>query len=664
MKFFKTAFILFIIVLATSCQKKATLSTNVITVDTDFVLEENYFGGAMQWEPNDRDAMSEAQWTRLFDRVGYMKLGYIRCCIMPYFYCFGYEGNNPKLLWETDSTTINAEWYANSKRYMNDLYRQLEFCQKNNIDVMLGEWWKPMNDNWKQTVPVNMPKFTIELDDPRYTMQVAEMVKHLVKDKGFTCIKQFNLGNEVNLMAGDPKNGYTWEKWKQSILNLRADLDKRGFNDIKIVGPDGGYWGEDVWFDKTITQLDKEVSIIDYHWYINKDWTLTNRVEDETRAFRFFTQLNDPTKKNIWGEMGIRDGHNEIFDQHTLIHQWWYGTFVADALIQTLRSGWSAGAAWGMDDSMHYKDDLDEQKRWGFWNSVAEQKGKPEEANIRPWFYTWSLMSRNFPKGSKIVYSNSFRNQNLNCVAAITPDGNVSFAITNTADFAQNVTLKIPTIVNNIDLNKFVYFEDNFPVDANGFPVVSEVIKNANLKEGIAIEFPAKGFVLITSIDGGKPTIKPNDNQMIDPMEGIQRMHDYSKNLGLNGFAKFYETCGENIPAFGFDKMLHDYGTIHPSTNDSTAYVTYKFDGLTGFEIAATGNDTIEGRFKVFASKDNKSWTEVAITYPTPELSIYRNMHTTISPKTPLSGYNYLKIEMNPKGWFSSTRIREVKITK
>ena len=59
---------------------------------------------------------------------------------------------------------------------MNDLYRQLQFCKDNDIDVLLGEWWKPMNPNWKQAVPVDMPKYTIELDDSRYAVQVAELV--------------------------------------------------------------------------------------------------------------------------------------------------------------------------------------------------------------------------------------------------------------------------------------------------------------------------------------------------------------------------------------------------------------------------------------------------------------------------------------------------------
>ena len=663
MKFNRIIIAVFISLVVLSC-KKEELSTNVITVDTDYVLNDNYFGGAMQWEPNDRDAMSEKQWNRLLERAEYMQLGYIRCCIMPYYYCFGFDGDTPKLIWNTDSTTVNAEWYANSKRYMNDLYRLLDFCQKNNIDVMLGEWWKPMNDNWKQTVPVNLPKYTLELDDPRYTQQVSDMVSHLVNDKGYTCIKDFNLGNEVNLMAGDPRNGYTWEKWKKSILNLRSDLDKKGLKSIKIVGPDGGYWGEDVWFNKTLEQLDSIVPVIDYHWYINTNWTLTNRVEDETRAFRFFTQLNNPAKVNVWGEMGIRDGHNEIFDQHTLIHQWWYGTFVADALIQTIRSGWAAGAAWGMDDAMHYKDDLDEQKRWGFWNSVAEQKGKPEEADIRPWFYTWSLMSRNFPKGSQILYSNSFRSQHLNCTAAKTPSSDISFAITNTADFAQNVTLQIPNITNKPALCKYVYFENDYPADENGLPVVKEIIKGADLQKGININFPAKGFILVTTIGGSKPEIVKNEKVMTDYMDGLHRMFAHSQNLGMNNFAKHPDICGENTLGYSFDKVLYDYGTIHPSTNEESAYITYKFDGFSDFAIEVSGNETIDGRFKLYGSGDNKNWKEIEFTYAAPELSIYRFFHTTLTPKNKLSGYNYLKIEMYPKGWFANTRIREVKITK
>lgn len=644
--------------------KEQETARNMIVVDTDFVVQDNYYGGAVQWEPNDRDAMTDAQWERLFKRVEFMKLGYIRCCAMPYFYSFGYEGDKAMLQWEVDPSTINKEWYDNSTRWMNDLYKMLAFCDEQNIDVLLGEWWKPNTVEWRQAVPTNLPKYSLELDDPRYAAQFTALVKHLINDKGFKCIKQVNLGNEVNLMAGSPELGYTWEKWKKSIQYLHADLKRDGFEDIKIVGPDGGLWGDDLWFNKTLEQLNEEVTVIDYHWYINKDWTLSNRVEDETHMYRFFTQLNNKNKTNIWGEMGIRDGHYETMDQHTRIHEVWYGTFAADALIQTLRSGWSAGVAWGMDDAMHYKDDTDEQKRWGFWNSIAEQKGKPEETEIRPWFHTWSLLSRCFPKGSDILYSNSFRDQQLNCVAMRTPDGDISFAITNTANFSHSVTLQIPTVENNVTLNKYVYFEGDIPVDEDGFAIAKESIRNVDLKKGITINFPAEGCVILTTMGGPKPQIAKNEKVMVDPLIGIQRLHDYSKNLGANSFAKHYDSCGGETPNFKFGRVLFDYSTIHPSTNEESAYITYKFEGLSNFEVAVSGSKTIDGRFNVYASSDNQKWDEVPFAFDAPQLSVGAWYHTTLKPKNTLTGYNYLKIEMNPNGWFDSSVLREVKIYK
>ena len=51
------------------CKTEQQEVQNPIVVDTDFVLQENYYGGAMQWEPNDRDSMTEEQWDRLFSRI-------------------------------------------------------------------------------------------------------------------------------------------------------------------------------------------------------------------------------------------------------------------------------------------------------------------------------------------------------------------------------------------------------------------------------------------------------------------------------------------------------------------------------------------------------------------------------------------------------------------
>ena len=52
-------------------------------------------------------------------------------------------------------------------------------------------------------------------DNALRILKLAGMEHKIPVEKGMTCIKQFNLGNEVNLVANDPRNGYSWEKWNR-----------------------------------------------------------------------------------------------------------------------------------------------------------------------------------------------------------------------------------------------------------------------------------------------------------------------------------------------------------------------------------------------------------------------------------------------------------------
>lgn len=655
------------------CEKSSEQTVkNEIVIDTDHVIRKGYYGGAVQWEPNDYDAMNDEQWQRLFNRVEYMKLGYIRCVISPYTYCLGIKEGKPQYVWKSDCVPTSnqpnavrgksagadknkenftdADWLKLAQRQWADLLKILDFCEKHNIDVMFGDWWFPADEKF----------FFMATDDPQYARIITDCVEYLVKEKGYTCIKEYNMGNEVNL---NPP-GYTWEKWSAGIKNIYKNFEEAGLSKtLKIVGPDGGYWG-DLWFNNTINELDKEVQILDYHWYINNDWLLTNRVEDEMRIMRFFTSLNSPQKPIIFGEVGVRDGHNTYTDQHKGIDTYEYGVGMADILIQSMRAGWSGIVAWDMDDAMHYHNTGD-LKEWGFWNSVGSSKGKPETENIRPWFYTWSLLSRNFPKGSDILHTNSFRDNGLNCVAVKTPDGDISFAIVNNTDFAQSVNIKIPTINNQVSVDRYVYFEQDRPVDNDSLPVVKEKIKNVNFKDGVDLNFFGKGFILLTTIGNEIPELTSNNNTMYDPLDGLTRIFAHSSNLGMNGYAKHYDECrdGERSP-FGFSKFKQDHSTIHPSTHEESAYIVYKMEGVKDFDIKVSGNKTIDGRFKVYGSSDNLNWKEVAIIYPTPELTIWDWYHTSLYPVEKLDNTNYLKIEMNPNGYFDSSRLREVTLTK
>jgi hypothetical protein len=648
---------------------KQDLVKNEIQIDTDNIIAKSFYGGGVQWEPNDYDSMSNEQWDRLLDRVSAMKLGYIRCIISSYTYFLGMHDGKPQFIWD-ENPIVNTgkshlkrgksvgvpkdkhnftdqDWINLARRQWQDLIRILEFCQSNDIDVMFGDWAFPNDTKF----------YYISVDDPNYAYAIGQCVNFLIKEKGFTCIKEYNLGNEVNINP----NHYTWKNWSQGVRNIYAEFTRLGINkDIKIVGPDGGYW-KDLWFNNTITQLADEVKVIDYHWYINNDWLLTNRVEDEMRIMRFFTQQANPSIPNIFGEVGVRDGHNTSTDQHKGIKTFEYAVGMADIFIQSLRAGWTAVVAWAMDDAMHYHVTGD-VKEWGFWNSIGDKNGDTE---IRPWYYTWSLLSQYFPKGSSILYSNSFNNNGLNGIAIRTPDGHISYAIVNNRDFSQSVSVKIPNSKRKVDVAKFSFFENNKPTDKQGFPVHDIIYKNVDFETGLDLYFPSKGFILLTTSIGNIPEISTNTSQLIDPLEGLGRIHSHSKNLGMNGYSKHYDFVGDSGgPDFGFGKFKQDRSTIHPASNDEKAFIIYHFDGIRDFDIQVSGNGTVEGRFTIYGSTDGVEWKKIETEFSEPELTIWNWYHSNLKPSKDLNMVNYLKIELDPKGDFQSSRLRYITISK
>ena len=43
-------------------------------------------------------------------------------------------------------------------------------------------------------------------------------------------------------------------------------------------------------------------------------------------------------------------------------------------------------------------------KIWGMWNILGEEVfGDASQEELRPWYYTWSLMCRHFPAGCDVL---------------------------------------------------------------------------------------------------------------------------------------------------------------------------------------------------------------------------------------------------------------------
>src|SRR5690349_3109924 len=73
----------------------------VVTVHAHQVLEGNYLGIGVQWEPYEV-ILSEADWDRIYSRLDYMKPPVVRLMLAADWYCTGFDkSGNPTYDWDS-----------------------------------------------------------------------------------------------------------------------------------------------------------------------------------------------------------------------------------------------------------------------------------------------------------------------------------------------------------------------------------------------------------------------------------------------------------------------------------------------------------------------------------------------------------------------------------
>ncbi len=461
----------------------------VVTVHANRVLEADYLGIGVQWEPYEV-ILSDADWDRIYSRLDYMKPPVVRLMLAADWYCTGFDkSGNPTYDWESSG--------------MLELYRELDYLQSRNITVIIGEWHDPFI--------TALSNLNIHETDTRWATLIADFLNQIHNVKGYTMVKYYNLINEPN---GHWSGNKDWTSWMTAIDNLHEMLSSRRYlNWIRIIGPDTT--DADHWLNMTVDNLQAKIGLYDIHRYATLKDVESGAFETQMSALKKYVLEHDPqgaAKRLFLNESGIIDGKNEALDTQPLRYDFVYGVWMADYLVQSIRSGLAGGMAWDLDDAMHTHNpgygSLN-LKGWGFWNSVGGQYGYPsKDLNLRPWFYSWSLMSRNFPRGSQTLECSATDISGVRVAAARIPNGSkydLTFAVVNDSDAAHSVHLVVPEAGAQVTLGQFNYFNDDRPVDENGFPVKKTTLSAVDLQKGLVVNLPARGVVILTTKEGGSP---------------------------------------------------------------------------------------------------------------------------------------------------------------
>ncbi len=477
-----------------ACTTGAGNSDVIVTLNSDKVLSEDYIGNGVQWDPYTSNygmdhevEISDADWEKLYARVDNMAPGFIR------------------LMFNTAQLT-NSRGELEPMRYFDDISKILDYCQSRGVSVMFGDWGGEMVDAKAKTINENLIRNGVKYAD------------FLINEKGYSCVKFYNLINEPNgwwsITGGD------YSLWASAVKLYNEELIRVGLDSqLGIVGPDIAIWDETEtwWIDSCANYSPEAIDLYDIHTYPSKGEVNSGRYSEIVGAYR---DRVPEGSRIVMGEIGLKfhekdpvlDSINKAriaevehasqSDSQMFVFDHFYGVDMADVLIQTLNEGYSGSIIWMLDDAMHNNpvDGEDKLKIWGFWNILGEEYfGGEEHERVRPPYYAWSLLCKYIPAGSRVLETLTEGKSGVR-VATIENGGAHTIAMINISDSLRTVELRSSQLSKIENLRQYNYIEGDIILDGELLQLPNETNVDMDLEEGYSVELPKNSMILLTNM--------------------------------------------------------------------------------------------------------------------------------------------------------------------
>lgn len=466
---------------------------STVVVSPSKTVVAPFLGLGVQWDPFEYPPSPE-NWKLITRRMDYCRPGYLRVMMSLGHYFTGFDtAGRPRFVWESAD--------PGKRRNFDQILAILDFAQKRHIDVILGEWSPPNG--------LGISGQT----DPKWAEVIGDLLDYLRNRRGYTVVRYYNVINEPN---GNWSGNKDFATWKVTVGNLHDELVRRGLDkSVGIVGPDASVssnWKESLdWLDWSVRDVAADIGAWDLHWYAVDPEVPDDKLEQILTHKRAVIDAGDPegdARPRFLAESGIFTGRVNG-DQQPRVKTFEYGVLMADYVAQVQRAGWQGALAWDLDDAMHAVSgnrmpdppDALTLKVWGFWNTQGPLMGQPDDLVIRPWFYTWSTMSRLFPKGSTIVSTSEPDLPRFRATAATVRSGrhqSLSVMLVNDDDAPRVVTVKTDDGRRYCSASCYDYFDKDRPADAGGFPAPASTMVDPDLSAGVTVDLPGRGVVLMS----------------------------------------------------------------------------------------------------------------------------------------------------------------------
>ncbi len=296
---------------------------------------------------------------------------------------------------------------------MQTLYRILDFCQENQVDVFLTQMWADVDWNaFESTGRLESAPKSVE----DFAHGLATLMEYLVNTKHYTCIHWLCIVNEP---------GGNWSWWQgpdgkpvsvmPALHAVRAELDKRGVA-VGLSGPDWCSLGQDTpdfdFNDNVIAALDAH----NYGFFANTN--LQKRWADKAhaRGLPFFQS-----------EFGDFAGDDPFTHGTTSTPKSYANQMVnAEKVIEGMNAGVDGFSRWSFTN----RGDLDgewqlvrtfDTNSWQYFKRVV-----PEPVP----YFSYGILTRFLAKHSAVLQTENSTNE-LPVAAVLSPKGNLTVFVEN-----------------------------------------------------------------------------------------------------------------------------------------------------------------------------------------------------------------------------------------
>ncbi len=427
--------------------------------------DDSYSGSAWGGNPNPDDA---AAWQRLAAHADWLGLDWVRVELEQRMY----EPRRREFSWDN--------------RDMRALYRILDWAQARGVDVFLQQMWSDVDWNaypGLENDPVGRLR-SAPRSLPEFAYGLGELVAHLTRDKGYTCIRWLCIDNEPGW------DEFSW--WQDSKLKalpiapafpaVRAELDSRGIH-LPISGPD---WTDLPRLDPSKLGFESSLGAYDLHSYtaVFDDMQAKDSYpirEAEQRLAEWAKYAHDRGKPLFLSELGTMGfGWGR---RHPGPGSYDSGLKDASLVVRGINAGVDGFNRWSFTN----RGDLD-----GQWQLV--DTWDPDANRLLPQFnphpntyFQFGLLSRFIALHSGVLdtrVEGSFNDRERKVVAAAlrSPKGNLTICVVNESARDADTTIELQGLAAATTLYKYAVT----PADRDRSDVRIRPLRKLSVKPGSA----------------------------------------------------------------------------------------------------------------------------------------------------------------------------------